>query len=132
MKKSVLIVIGLVYIASILIIGFFGMRQVVYSNIIYVGEIECINEEARDMSEYKLIIVDYIEGNTGVQLSYRVTPDDATNKDVRFIYDENQTVATVTDLGTVVFNSPGLIVVRIASTDGTIASETVWIVAINS
>lgn len=49
MKKSVLIVIGLVYIASILIIGFFGMRQVVYSNIIYVREIECINEEARDM-----------------------------------------------------------------------------------
>ena len=122
MKKSVLIVIGLVYIASILIIGFFGMRQVVYSNIIYVREIECINEEARDMGDYKMIIVDYIEGNTGVQLSYRVTPDDATNKDVRFIYDENQTVATVTDLGTVVFNSPGLIVVRIASTDGTIAS----------
>ena len=131
MKKSVLIVIGLVYIASILIIGFFGMRQVVYSNIIYVREIECINEEARDMGDYKMIIVDYIEGNTGVQLSYRVTPDDATSKDVRFIYDENQTVATVTDLGTVVFNSPGLIVVRIASTDGTIASETVWIVAIN-
>ena len=131
MKKSVLIVIGLVYIASILIIGFFGMRQVVYSNIIYVREIECINEEARDMGDYKMIIVDYIEGNTGVQLSYRVTPDDAKNKEVRFIYDENQTVATVTDLGTVVFNSPGLIVVRIASTDGTIASETVWIVAIN-
>ncbi|MFR3346938.1 MAG: Ig-like domain-containing protein [Christensenellales bacterium] len=69
-------------------------------------EIECINEEARDMGDYKMIIVDYIEGNR-VQLSYRVTPDDATNKDVRFIYDENQTVATVTDLGTVVF-FPGL------------------------
>ena len=131
MKKSVLIVIGLVYIASILIIGFFGMRQVVYSNIIYVREIECINEEARDMGDYKMIIVDYIEGNTGVKINYSVTHDDATNKDVTFIYDENKTVATVTDLGTVVFNSPGLIVVRIASTDGTIASETVWIVAIN-
>ena len=79
MKKSVLIVIGLVYIASILIIGFFGMRQVVYSNIIYVREIECINEEARDMGSYKMIVIDYVEGNTGVQLSYRVTPDDATN-----------------------------------------------------
>ena len=60
MKKSVLIVIGLVYIASILIIGFFGMRQVVYSNIIYVREIECINEEARDMGDYNMIIVDII------------------------------------------------------------------------
>ena len=130
MKKSVLIVIGLVYIASILIIGFFGMRQVVYSNIIYVREIECINEEARDMGDYKLIIIDYIEGNTGVQLSYRVTPDDATNKEVQFVYNEEQNVASVTELGAVIFNSPGLIIVQIRSTDGTIASETVWVLAV--
>ena len=130
MKKSVLIVIGLVYIASILIIGFFGMRQVVYSNIIYVKEIECINEEARDMGSYKMIVVDYVEGNTGVQLSYRVTPDDATNKDVQFVYNEEQNVALVTELGAVIFNSPGLIIVQIKSTDGSVASETVWVLAV--
>ena len=44
MKKSTLIMIAIVYIASIVLISLFGMKSVVYNEVIPVTKIECLNE----------------------------------------------------------------------------------------
>ena len=131
MKKSVIIAIFAIFVASIIAVGFFGMKQVVYNETVYVSSITCINDNATDFGNYKLIQIQFIDGQVnGVQLNYRVEPSNATNNKVRFVYDPNQTVAEVTELGAVIFQRPGVITIDIQSTDGTIASEKVKIVAI--
>ena len=44
MKKSTLIIIGLIYIASIVVISVFGLKAVVYRPVIPVTKVECLNE----------------------------------------------------------------------------------------
>ena len=44
MKKSVIILIGIIYIASIFVVGFFGMKIKSFDTIIYITDIECTNE----------------------------------------------------------------------------------------
>ena len=131
MKKSVIIAIFAIFLASIIAVGFFGMQQVVYNEIVYVNSITCINEEARDIGDYKIIQIQYKDGQVnGVQLNYKVEPSNATNSKVKFVYDSTQTVADITDLGAVIFKRPGVVTIEIKSTDGSIASEKVKIIAI--
>ena len=54
MKKSVMIIIGIIYVASIVVINFFGMKVFVYNKTIDVEQIVCLNktdEEKRITSE---------------------------------------------------------------------------------
>ena len=44
MKKSVVVLIGIIYIASIFVVGFFGMQIKAFDTIIYISDIECSNE----------------------------------------------------------------------------------------
>ena len=47
MKKSVIILIGIIYIASIFVVGFFGMQVKNYNVMVYIEDIECTNEGIR-------------------------------------------------------------------------------------
>jgi len=135
MKKSVIIMILIIYVASIVFIGFFGMKIASYNETLYVDHIECTNEEAVQYTGFKYVIIDYatiLEGdmNTNVfQLQWKVYPEDATYRGVSFVYDENTTVGYVTNIGTVVFNKKGTITIYITSTDGQNIREIVKIVA---
>lgn len=146
MKKATMILIGIVYLASIVIISIFGMKSVVYNEIIPVSKIECLNEtdsksEVTDSGNKKIIKVKYTTpGNaetltgTMVQLSWRVLPDNATTKNVKFIYDETLTrVKFIKDekgneLGLILFTGKSMFDVRIMSTDGTRIYQdvTIW------
>ena len=44
MKKSTLILIMIIYVASIVVINFFGLNVKVYNEVINVTSVECINE----------------------------------------------------------------------------------------
>ena len=43
MKKSTLIVIAIIYIASIVVISVFGLKMVIWDVVIPVKSIECLN-----------------------------------------------------------------------------------------
>ena len=103
MKKSTIILIGIVYIAAIIFISVFGLNAKVYNEVIPVLSVECVNQSdentiVKDYNDKKLIRVQYTEpGNaetlegTMVQLLYRVLPDNASNKRVKYIYNTKLT-----------------------------------------
>ena len=71
---------------------------------------------------------------TMVQLSWRVLPDNATNKEVRFVYNTNLTRANFIkdengrELGLILFTGKVVLDVSIVSIDGTKVMEhvTIW------
>ncbi len=137
MKKSTLILIAIVYVASVVVISVFGMKSVVYNEIIPVNKIICLNEtdsktEVTQDNGMKLIKLKFTtpgdaENLTGtmLQLSWRVLPDNATSKTVKFIYNESLTrVNFVKDendneLGLILFSGKVVFNLKIMSTDGT-------------
>lgn len=122
MKKSVIILIGIIYIMAIAIVSFFGLQMETFDETIYVEKVEFTNESIQTTkSGLKYIVVEYDgtdENPTVVQLEWKVTPDNASTKSVRFVYDEDTTVGEVTNFGTVIFYKKGTITVTIKTNDG--------------
>ena len=136
MKKSTIILIGIIYIAAIVFISVFGLNAKVYNEVIPVLSVECVNQSdentiVKDYNGKKLIRVHYTEpGNaetlegTMVQLLYRVLPDNASNKRVKYIYNTDLTRIHFVkdekgnDLGLVLFTGTGIFNVRIMAVDG--------------
>lgn len=122
MKKSVIILIGIIYIASIVFISFFGMKMVLYNETVYVEKVECINDDIKENSSgEKYIILNYEEGLV-YQIRWRVYPDNASNKEVEFVYDKQNKMAEINAFGAVIFKPmtrTNTLSVQIRSTDGT-------------
>ena len=136
MKKATLLLIAIVYIASIVLVSVFGMRSVVFKEVVMVSEIQCLNTtrdgiEVEEQAGKKIIKVKFeeaanVENLTGtmVQIEWRVLPDNATNKKVKFVYDTNITRATFVkdengeDLGLILFSGKVMINVKIMANDG--------------
>lgn len=121
MKKSVLLLIGIIYILAVATVSFFGLKVQIVGETVYINRIECINEDIKIYNDEKYIIVDYYDdpdNPLAVQLEWRIYPDNATKKLVSFVYDETSTVATVNKLGTVIFKESGAITVYITAADG--------------
>lgn len=138
MKKTTTILIAIVFVASVAIISFFGMRIKVYNQIVPVTQIECLNKNDEQLnirvkeSNNTTIIqtrfttpADVVsQSGTMIQLYWRVLPDDATTKDVMFVYDKTNTRATIfknengEETGLVLFYKPCILDVKIMSTDG--------------
>ncbi len=104
MKKSIIILIGAVYILSIIIIGFFGMKLTSYNETIYPERIEIEGVEGASIEDASLnipgegvckyVITYEFKDNATEQenvfsLIYRVYPDTTTNRAVSFSYDKN-------------------------------------------
>ncbi len=135
MKKWTLVVIAVVYIASIVFISLFGLKAVVYNEVIPVTAIECLNEsddktEVYFSSDIKVIKVPFLKaGNienlsgTMVQLTQRVLPDNASNKGVKYVYNDNENVEFVQGedgraLGLVIIKGRVVLKVKIMAVDG--------------
>ena len=146
MKKTTLILIGIIYIASIIIVSVFGLKAVMYNIVIPVTKVE-INVLTQQDNVYmyerygtKIIQVEYIgEGNvntlegTVLQLEVRAYPDNATNKEVKYMFDRDAvpfvTMHTIDDreTGAIIISGIGSFEMRVYSTDGTNIYDTVWI-----
>lgn len=133
MKKSVIVMIGVIYVLAIAIVSFFGLQIETFNQTIYVEKIECINEELKVSGDGTKYIVIYYQEDinepTAFQLEWRIYPDDASRKNVRFVYDETSSIASVNEFGTVIFYKKGTITVSIVATDGSSKSETIKIIA---
>lgn len=138
MKKSTLIIILVIYVASIAAINFFGLSVKVYDKIINVTSIECINKDeegvtVKDKEYGKFITVDFVGeadketlSGTKFQLRWHAYPDNATNKDVQFIYDKTDDRFEFfkdefgRETGLILFYKPAQLMVTIMSADGTL------------
>ena len=117
MKKSVIILIALIYISSIALVSFFGLRHKTFNEIIYVENIEILNENYNlDANGEKYVTV---RDSNQFQIEWRVYPDNATEKGVDFVYDTTNSKFTVDDNGVVTCSTGrGAITVQIVAKDG--------------
>lgn len=135
MKRSTFVIIAIVYVASIVLISLFGMKAVVYNEVIPVTAIECLNKTDSKSEVYysgdtKVIKVPFTQaGNaetltgTMVQLVQRVLPDNASNKSVKYSCADNENVEFAKgedgrDLGLVLIKGRVVLKVKILATDG--------------
>jgi hypothetical protein len=133
MKKSVIVLIGIIYILAIVVVSFFGLKIETFNETVYVSGVHYINEDIKvspDGTKYVVITyVDDPDNPTSYQLEWRVDPDDATRKIVSFAYDESKSFVTVNEFGAVIFSAKGSITVYVNSTDGSAKTDAVTIIA---
>lgn len=145
MKKSTLILIIIIYIASIPIINLFGMNVKLYNEKVNVSHIECLNEtdencEVSESNGKKILKVKFTEKadpvnltGTMLQLTWRVAPDNATKKDVTFNIKGNKSRiemfkdAEGNETGLILFSGKAMVDIDIMSTDGTKVYTTVLV-----
>ena len=139
MKKSVIFLIGVIYVLSIVVVSFFGMQPAVDQFKVYMTDIEITNYTTIANGE-KYITLDYneIEGITRVDLEYSYSPDNASYPNsVKYTITGNTykdskgdvvTFATVSSTGSVEFLEPGIVTVTITATDGSKVSDSVKII----
>ena len=130
MKKSVVIIIGVIYGLSIILVTLFGLKHKTFNEIIYVSQVEIIEEKASysgDGTKYIVLYPDD-EGNRQYQLNWVVSPDNATNDKVTFNYDKQKSHVSVDENGLVTFTAKGSIDITITASDGTSQSDTIKIV----
>lgn len=132
MKKSVVILITIIYIASIALVSFFGLQFKVFNEIIYSNKIEIINEDIQINPNDGKPFAMAQKGEDGVwryQLKWRVYPDDVTNNAVTFSYDNQNNTVSVDENGVVTFTKKGVVTIEILPQDGSAnvsASLTIW------
>lgn len=127
MKKSVIVSIAVIYIIAIVVVGFIGMKMKVANALVPVEKIECVSEDAvkstgDKVNEYDYSIKkNYTEG-LKVEIKCQITPDNATQKRLEYIYDESKTdtyTLTVNPDGTatVSFYNRGSATIIVKATD---------------
>ena len=136
MKKSVVLLIVIIYIGSITILSLFGLKMSVYNEFIPVLSIECLNKSENGIDvnndDGNLILKTKFDApynkttqsGTMIQIYWRVVPDNASIKNVKFIFDENNSRVEFYQTedgeytGLVLFYNKSMIDVKIMSTDG--------------
>lgn len=131
MKKSVVILIAIIYVAAIALVSFFGLQYKVFEEIISVEKIEILNSGLKESDQWGKYIVIYPDenGDRRFQIEYRVYPDNATDNSVEFSYDKQNKNVTVDENGVVTFQGPGMIKVQVTAKDGSAVSATITIIA---
>jgi hypothetical protein len=132
MKKSVVILIALIYVAAIAVVSFFGLQFKVFNQVIPVSEIVIDNKDLMESPLYSTpyaIIELNDNGIAHYQIKCTVLPVEATNTDVTYAYDKQSTVASVDENGLVTFTGPGLLEVKIIPSYGSDVSAKITVLA---
>ena len=120
MKKSVVILIAIIYIASIALVSFFGLQFKVFNEIIYSNEIQILNQDIK-LEKSGTPYAFAQKGEDGVwryQLEWRVYPDDVTDSGVTFSYDNKNNTVSVDENGVVTMTKKGAVTIKILPQDG--------------
>lgn len=105
MKKSVVILITLIYAASIVLVGYLGLKAKTYNDVFPVERIEILTEysEVPDTGD-KYIVFDPSDGAAPtLQLECRALPDNATDKKIIYKLASDCTIATISEDGLLTF-----------------------------
>ncbi|MBR5817367.1 MAG: hypothetical protein IKY62_01850 [Clostridia bacterium] len=130
MKKSVIIVISLVFIMSVVLVNFFGLNHQVFNETVYVSEVHFTGENiTTDTNGIKQIVLRPDEnGVRQYQLKYTVTPENASNPTVSFNYDDKNGLVHVSETGLVTFQRAGVVIITIKPNDLSDCSDTLKII----
>ena len=131
MKKSVVILIAIIYIASIALVSFFGLQYKIFDEVVSVERIEILNEGLRENATWGkyVIISPDSKGEWRYHINYRVYPDNASDARVEFSYDTQNQNVSVDSTGLVTFKAPGMVKIQIIAIDGSNISTTLTIIA---
>ncbi|MDD4291806.1 MAG: hypothetical protein PHX51_06215 [Clostridia bacterium] len=142
MKKSVILVILVIYVISVVVVGYLGIKMKAYDEVVYAERIAVISDGV-DVTQntntqytdegYPLIKIPF-DVNKGVavyQIEYRIYPDNATIKTVKFIGDSNDTVTLDAVTGIVTITEAWTsVTVTLESNDGKKLRTTVVLLTI--
>lgn len=141
MKKATVILIAAICVASVVIVGVFGMKALIYTEIVYVEDIvfadEILGKEvkpATDGSAGYNVVLKYEEG-LSFPIEFTPVPANATMRneiEVSMTYQsgaDDNPCATY-DSGMVIFHKRGQITLRVASTDGGKVAKELRIIAL--
>lgn len=130
MKKSVVILIALIYIAAIALVSFFGLQFKIFEEVVPVESVEITNEGQKyspSQGDY-IIVTPNEKGERRLKIDYRVYPDNASNTEVDFAYEQSH-VASVDEYGVVTFTGPGMLKVTIIANDGSLAQDSILVIS---
>ena len=140
MKKSTIILIGLIYLVSIILVGVYGLQYKQFHQIVYATSVEVTNTPDKYATvqstgeQIKTYFV-YKNAETGLrqfQIDWRIEPiETVTNKNVKFVYESNHGY-TVSDTGLVEFSKGGVVAnITIVPADGSNCSDVIKIYCMN-
>ena len=105
MKKSVVILISLIYVASIVLVGYLGLKAKTYNDVFPVEQIEILTEYSEVLeSGEKYIVFNPKDGeDPTIQFECRALPDNATDKKIIYKLASDCTIATISEDGLLTF-----------------------------
>ena len=130
MKKSVVILIALIYVAAIALVSFFGLQYKMFEEVVPVDSVEITNDGQKyspSQGDY-IIVMPNEKGERRLKIDYRVYPDNASNTTVDFAYEQSH-VASVDEYGVVTFTGPGMLKVTIIANDGSLAQDSILVIS---
>lgn len=105
MKKSVIILISLIYVASIALVGFLGLQAKSYNDVIYAESLEILNDYTVERETgNKIIVFRPTDGENSLQFECKVTPDNASDTKIIYALDSDCKFATIDENGLMTFN----------------------------
>lgn len=140
MKKITVLVVAVIYAASIVVVGIFGVRALMYTEMVFVEDIVLADNikgvpitPATDGKGYTVVLK--YEENLNFPLEYTPIPADATLRNeikASIIYQtgSDEDPCAVYDRGMILFRKRGQITVFIESQDGGKVSKELRILAI--
>ncbi len=139
MKKTTIVLIGLIYFVSIILVGVYGLQYKQFNQIVYATSVEVTNEPdtfvpddfGNEIKTYKI----YKNDETGLrqfQIDWRIEPiETVTNKNVKFIYEKDQGY-TVSPTGLVEFSEGRRVAnIKIVPEDGSDCFDVIKIYCMN-
>lgn len=106
MKKSVVILIALIYVASIALVGFLGLKAKSYNDIVYPQSVEILNSYTID-SRTGNKSINFKPANREdkiLKLECRIVPDNANNKKIFYDILSGDKYATIDENGLITFS----------------------------
>lgn len=136
MKKSVVILIAIIYIASIALVSFFGLQFKVFEEVIPVERVEITNEGQKQNDTLGSYVIVNHEGDKEprYQIKYHVYPENATETAVDFSFDATPAgCAEIDEFGVITFKNfeKGkyfTVKVHVIATDGSNAEDTLTVI----
>ncbi len=139
MKKSVLFLILVIYLISIVVVTFFGMKARMDQFQIYMNRIEITSFDQKvGNDKYLIVKYDETEGYTSVFIEYEYGPTEATFPEkIKFTLSNNtyvdedgntQYYATISQMGELTFFKKKAVKVTLTTTDGSKLSDTVTVI----
>ena len=105
MKKSVVILIALIYAASIVLVGYLGLKAKTYNDVYPVERLEILTEynEMPNTGDKYITFVHRDGEEPTLQFECRVLPENATDKEIIYKLASDCTIATISEDGLLTF-----------------------------